>query len=62
MQLKLIKYSREFILIERCNNLNNTVENHVNEINFGHSILLPIQKHNKEKGPPKNLRTSEFIQ
>ena len=59
--MELIKNSREYILLEICNSLYNTVENQVNEINFGHLILLPIQKPNKEKSPPKNLRPLNLL-
>ena len=59
--MELTKYSPDCILIEICNNLNNIPENHVNEINFGHSILIPIQKPNKGKGPPKNLRPLNLL-
>ena len=61
IQMELIKYSTEYILIEICNNLNKILENHVNEINLGHSILLPNQKPNKEKGPPKNIRPLNLL-
>ena len=37
------------------------MENRVNEINLGHSILLPIQKPNKEKGQPKNLKPLNLL-
>lgn len=56
IRMELTKYSPHCILIEICNKLNNILENHVNEINLGHSILLPIHKPNKEKDLPKNLR------
>ena len=59
--MELIKYSPDCILIEICNNVNNILENHANEINFGHLILLPIQKFNKEKGPPYNLRPLNLL-
>ena len=59
--MELTKYSLDCILIEICNNLKNILENHVNEINLGHTILLPIQKPNKEKGPPRNLRPLNLL-
>ena len=61
MQMELIKCSPDCILIKICSNLNSIMENHVNEINLEHSILLPIQKPNKEKGPPKNLRPLNLL-
>lgn len=59
--MEQIRYSPDCILIEICNNLNNILQNHVNKIDFGHSILLPIQKPNKEKGRPKNLRPLSLL-
>ena len=61
IQMELIKYLPDCILIEICNNLNDILENLFNKINFGHSILLPIQIHNKEKGSPKNLRPLNLL-
>ena len=61
IQMELIKYSPDCLLIEVCNNLNNILENQVNETNFGHSILLQIQKPNKEKGPSKKLRPLSLL-
>ena len=42
-------------------NLNNIFENHVDEIDFGMSVLLPTPKPNKEPGPPKNLRPLNLL-
>ena len=61
IQMELIKCSPDCILIEICSNLNSIMENHVNEINLEHSILLPIQKPNKEKDPPKNLKPLNLL-
>ena len=59
--MELIKCSPDCVLIEICNNLNNILEIYVNEINFGHSIVVLIQKANKEKVPPKNLRPLNLV-
>lgn len=56
IQVERIKYSLDCILTEICNKLKNILETHVNEMNFGHLILLPTQKPNNEKVPPKNPR------
>ena len=59
--MQLMKCSPDCILTEICNKPNNILENHVNKINFGHSILLPIQKHHNKKGPSKNLRPLNLL-
>ena len=56
IQLELLKYGPENLHVEITNNLNNVLETHKDNINFGLSVLLPIQKPNKDHGPPKNLR------
>ena len=52
VQLELIKYGPDVLFEEIINNLNDTLENHTNKINFGLPILLPIPKP-KPQGPPK---------
>ena len=59
--MEQIRYSPDCILIEIYNNLNNILENYVNERTFGHLILLPVQKPNKEKYHTTNLRPLNLL-
>ena len=42
--------------------LNDALENHNNEINFGLSVLLPTPKPKKDPGPAKHLRPLNLLQ
>ena len=49
IQMELTKYSLDCIRIEICNNLKNILENHVNEMNFGHKYFFQFKNLIKKK-------------
>ena len=59
--MELMKHSLVCRLSKTCDDLSNILENHVNEIHFVLSILLPIQKPNKKR-PTYESTTSKRIQ
>ena len=58
---EMIKYGPEELHQEIANILNEIFETHRNELNTGESVLLPIPKPNKQKGPLKNLRPINLL-
>ena len=58
---EMIKYGPEELHQEIANILNERFESHKNELNTGESVLLPIPKPNKQKGPLKNLRPINLL-
>ena len=52
---EMIKYGPHILHQEITNNLNNIFKSHSKEIDIGRSILKPLPKPNKSKGPCKNL-------
>lgn len=61
IQLELLKYAPDILYDEIANNLNNVLETHTDDIDIGLSVLLPIQKPNKDIGPPKSLRPLNLL-
>ena len=61
IQVEMLKYGPPSLIDEITKVLNNIFKNHEDTVNIGRSILIPLQKPNKTKGPVTNRRAINLL-